>query len=146
MSNRFSVCGHKTECCSVIATRLFPSLFSGKREYNALSSPPLLFIPLSPVARSSLPFSLPVRRKEERKKICCSFFTPLCATALWVTAAATTISFESAHAPLPFPRPTATARPSDRRAEEARAELFSDDISLPPPAEREGAPCLRSYT
>ena len=68
MSNRFSVCGHKTECCSVIATRLFPSLFSGKREYNALSSPPLLFIPLSPVARSSLPFSLPVRSKEERKK------------------------------------------------------------------------------
>ena len=108
-----SSCVDMTMCCSVIASsRLFPFLFSGKREYNALSSP-LLSSSLYPLIAccSFIPPILPSGAKEERKKICCSFFTPLSHSPapLWVTAA-TTISFESAHAPLPSTRPRSLAR------------------------------------
>ena len=129
------MCGQDGDCCSVIATSpLFPSLFSGKREYNALSSSPLFSSSLYPLIAccSFIPPILPSGAKEEeRKKICCSFFTPLSLSLspapLWVTAAATTISFESAHAPLPATdRPTARSPIGpDDRAESAGAELFS---------------------
>ena len=105
-------------CCSVIASRLFPFLFSGKREYNALSSSPLLSS-LSPyrlllVHPSHSPFRC-VRRKRGKKSVAPFLHR---SAPLWVTAAATTISFESAHAPLLSPRPLA------HRTDRAGAELF----------------------
>ena len=112
-----SPCVNKTMCCSVIATRLFPSLFSGKREYNALFSSPLLSS-LSPyrlllVHPSHSPFRC-VRRKRGKKSVAPFLHR---SAPLWVTAAAaTTISFESAHAPLLSPsRDRPTARPLAHR-------------------------------
>ena len=111
--------------------------------------PSLLFssCPLSPYRLLPIhPFSLPVRRK----KICCSFFTPLsvsltCSPSLSLLppqsrsplrpARATTISFESAHAP----RLSASTLRSYQRFFR-RHIAAAAAASRTPPTER--APCL----